>query len=388
MRILFLNSSLEPGRDGVGDYVRLLADACTQLGHCCAAAALHDPFVAAPAHSTWVDGTISIRFPATSTWADRVRRLGDFRDSFHPDWISLQMVPFGFQKKGMLFGLRSIFRSLTVGAPLHIMFHELWVGSGRPSPLRFYLTGLLQSLGIRQLLKQVRPRLVTTSNPVYAAMLESLGVQAEILPLFGNVPIGKAGLLRLEKLLPEAGITEENRKDWWIGLFFGALHEQWQPEPFFSLLTRSALKAGKRICLVLVGRAGGGGNAIWNELQARYGREIAFVNRGEQSTEIISALLQEADFGIASSPWQLIGKSGTVAAMLDHGLPVIVTRDDFYSFYRPDQAPSNDPLLHLCDDKLEAKFLAGLPKRPTLARVHATASQLCRRLHDLHPTAP
>jgi hypothetical protein len=382
MQILFFNSSLEPGRDGVGDYLRLLAAACTRLGHRCAAVALHDHFVSAPAHSSWEDGTISARLPARMTWRDRLALVGEFRKSFRPDWISFQIVPYGFQKKGALLGLVPAFRALTANVPLHLMFHELWLGAGRPSPWRHYPMGWLQSLGIRRLLAQTHPRFVTTSNPVYASMLRSLNVEAGILPLFGNVPIARTDRLTpIEKLLPGTAISEENRDDWWIGLFFGALHEQWKPEPFLTLLARAARRAGKRICLALVGRSG---VAVWNQLVARYGGEFVLINRGEQPPEVISALLQKADFGIGASPWQLIGKSGTVAAMLDHGLPVIVTRDDFHSLYRTDQPLSLDPLLHRCDDRLEAKLLAGLPKRPPLARVNDIAAQLCNRMRDLN----
>ena len=45
MRIVFICGSLEPGRDGVGDYVRHLAVAVAQQGHETAAVALRDPFV-------------------------------------------------------------------------------------------------------------------------------------------------------------------------------------------------------------------------------------------------------------------------------------------------------------------------------------------------------
>ena len=49
---------------------------------------------------------------------------------------------------------------------------------------------------------------------------------------------------------------------------------------------------------------------------------------GELATADISHLLGAADLGIASHPWALIGKSGAAAAMIEHGLPVLVPRDD------------------------------------------------------------
>jgi hypothetical protein len=51
-----------------------------------------------------------------------------------------------------------------------------------------------------------------------------------------------------------------------------------------------------------------------------------FLEKGELPTDLISSYLQSADFGVATSPLSLIGKSGSVAAMLEHGLPVVVSR--------------------------------------------------------------
>ena len=123
-------------------------------------------------------------------------------------------------------------------------------------------------------------------------MLRELGLQARVLPLFGNVPIAESGALPLETLLPGGGLTEENRAEWLLGVFFGALHPQWKPEPFFSRLLRAAERADKRVCLVLAGRAGGAGEAIWRQLQADYGARIALLYLGEQPARVISGLLQ------------------------------------------------------------------------------------------------
>jgi hypothetical protein len=122
-------------------------------------------------------------------------------------------------------------------------------------------------------------------------------------------------------------------------------------------------------------------------MEEAYGARCALLDVGEQPVGMLSALLQNADFGIAASPWQLIGKSGTVAAMLDHGLPVVVTRDDFQPFRQTAEPPSSDPLVHRCDDRLEARLLAGLPKRPPRPRVDRIADQLCARFASLSSSA-
>jgi len=60
----------------------------------------------------------------------------------------------------------------------------------------------------------------------------------------------------------------------------------------------------------------------------------------------VSQLLHAADFGIAAHPWALIGKSGAATAMLEHGLPVLVPRDDWtLRGGLADRGPAADPLL-------------------------------------------
>ena len=378
-RVLFLCSSLEPGRDGVGDYTRLLAAACRRAGNPSAVVALQDPFVNEPTQLDDDDGPIELRLPARLATEEKEQRCLEFREQFRPDWLSLQLVPYAFHPKGMVAAAIPFFRHVTGGLPLHLMFHELWVGAGRPSPLRHYAVGFLQARGIRRLLAQLQPRFVTASNLVYAAMLNRVGAAAEVLPLFGNIPLNRKPA-SLPALFPGTSLTEESRHDWWIGIFFGALHAQWKPEPLFTRLLKASRARGKRLCLVLAGRAGSVGQARWKDLRETYGREIHFVNLGERSTAEISSLLQAADFGLASTPWRLIGKSGAAAAMLDHGLPVIVSRDDFHPFHGSKEPPGADPLLIRGDEHLTARLVQGLQKRAPEHRVDAIAQALCRRI--------
>ena len=80
-------------------------------------------------------------------------------------------------------------------------------------------------------------------------------------------------------------------------------------------------------------------------LATSYPNQIEAVLLGEKSPDEVSQLLQTLDFGIATHPWALAGKSGAVAAMLDHGLPVIVPRDDWTLRHKPFPVPSINPLM-------------------------------------------
>lgn len=385
MRLLFLCSCLEPGRDGVGDHTRLLAGACAKQGATVALLAANDPFIDAPAKlilETENGPALLLRLPAAMPWPERLEKIGAFREKFVPDWISLHLVSYGFHPRGLLGKLADVFCDMAGDTPVQLMFHELWLGGGEPTPVRHKLTGFFQRRGILRLMERLRPRVVTTSNPVYAAMLRANGIEASLLPLFGNVPISDAPAVA-------PGGAPENREKWWIGVFFGSLPAEWRPEPFFGILLEAAARAQKKVRLVIIGRAGAAGEALWRKMESIYSGQIKFVTIGEVNVETISAHLREADFGVAASPWQLIGKSGSAAAMLDHGLPVIVTRDDFQPYLPGDQPPSTDPLFYRLDETLSAKLAAGLPKRPARHRVDEIAARLISLLkRATTPAAP
>jgi hypothetical protein len=383
MRILFFCGSLQSGKDGVGDYVRSLAETCILQGNECQMIALNDHHISECVSSVdFVGGTKlgSLRLPAALPWPERMNLAAAFRDQFQPDWLSFQFVAYGYHDHGIVWKLSRHFQTLLAGCPLHIMFHEIWVGMPPDAPFKHRLIGALQRLSIRRMIAMVKPRLVTTSNPLYLAALRGAGMDASLLPLFGNIPIVDRGFAPEFPLpLGEAGITADNRTTWWVGLFFGGLYPEWKPEPFLGILKSSAQKAGKSICLISLGRMGAPGQNLWRQLQDDY-PGITFLTLGEHTTELVSILMQAADFGIAASPWDLIGKSGSATAMLEHGLPVIVTREDRQSRFEAPDPSSADPLFHRCDAALESKLIAGLPKAAPHLRRAGIAARFCSLL--------
>jgi glycosyltransferase involved in cell wall biosynthesis len=369
MRILFLCSGLEPGRDGVGDYTRRLAAECVRQGHECRIVALND--------QTAGEEPGCLRCSGSIPWPERMERVREFVAEFAPDWISLQFVPYGFQRKGVPWRLARDLQRVIAGRPLQLMFHELWIGSAEGTSLKHRLVGALQRTCILRLVRTLKPDVIHTSNPTYIGRLKAEGVEAALLPLFGNIPVVEESPVFPPELVA-AGIGSPARADWWLGLFFGTVHPQWESQPFLGILLDAARRANRRVGLLAVGRLGAAGEEIWERLSREYGGQIVFVKFGEQPGERISGLLQIADFGIATSPWDLIGKSGSAAAMLDHGLPVIVTREEETRGYES----LDDPLLYRCDGALESKLVAGLPQRAPVSRVVQIASRFLSSLRE------
>lgn len=371
MKIAFLCSSLEPGRDGVGDYTRLLAGACVDQGLDCRLLAFNDEHVAAPIEEFQTVGPHSLqctRLPAGMAWDERITLAGEFVDEFRPETISWQIVPYGFHPKGII--PKDAFPLCTLGKGrfVHAMVHELWIGISRGEPLKNRAYGRLQRRALMNFLQELDPAVIDTSNVTYQAVLSDLGCVSMLLPLFGNIPIAPVSV-------PPPSERE------WMGTIFGTVHPQFKPEAIFSTLIQGAQASGRTLRAVGIGRLGTYGEEMFSALRERFGNAIRVEVAGEKSPEEVSHLLQLSDFGIATHPWALIGKSGAVAAMLDHGLPVVVARDDWVLRKRPLAVPPIDPLVVKREDvppELMAGWLAR--KRPAAARLPAVAATFLSRL--------
>ncbi|MGB8167737.1 MAG: hypothetical protein WCF18_09630 [Chthoniobacteraceae bacterium] len=232
---------------------------------------------------------------------------------------------------------------------------------------------MLQRFFIQRFIRQARPSVMHTSNSTYSALLHHHRMPAVELGLFGTIPIApESNPAWIESHLHSSLGGDFRREAVWLFGFFGSLHPQWPPEPLLTRLHQAAHAAGKRPVLLSVGRTGKAGAELWNRMVQDYAADFTFVRLGELPVNQVSEYLSYLDFGIATTPLSIIGKSSTVSSMLEHGLPVIVNRDDSASLaMAPDEA---EPLLIRCDPHLEVRLQAGVSKgargsrRPVVAR--------------------
>jgi hypothetical protein len=108
---------------------------------------------------------------------------------------------------------------------------------------------------------------------------------------------------------------------------FGSIYPEWQPRAALEWISREAQRRDRRVLLILAGRPSARGEALVAQLARATSDSIAIQVLGEVSPAIVSGLLQEADIGLPSSDWLLLGKSGVAAAMAAHGLPMLVVRN-------------------------------------------------------------
>lgn len=323
--ILFVCGALEPGRDGVGDYTRLLAAEMVASGRPCAILAWRDPWVKRPEPTP--APVPSLRLPAAPRGPSAHDAAATFVRAAAPAWVSVQFVPYAYHARGFPLGLPRGVRSLAPAACVHLMVHEPWSDGGRGGRLRRAVFAALHRQAFLAIRRGLAPRATTTTNAAYATLLARAGVAAEVLPLFSNIPVAPRRDGALAAALAAAGApVPAARTAWRAAALFGSWHRGFDPAAALQDLARAS--RGQRLVFVSIGGLDPAGEEEFRSHAEAVGPDVACVRLGRLPPDDVSACLHEVDVGFAATPWSLLGKSGGVAAFLEHGVPVVATRLD------------------------------------------------------------
>ncbi len=339
MNIVFLCGSLQPGRDGVGDYTRRLAGEVIRQGHRAAIIALNDPHVQHEIDKNKTqpggngldfqtsDGTEVpvLRLSSKTAWSNRMQLAKQFIDSHNPDWLSLQFVPYSFHPKGLPFRLPGRLTTIGEGRKCHVMFHELCLGLQVGSTPKDRIIGRLQKVIILRVLGKIRVSLTHSQCAPYVYVLNQWGIPATQLRLFSNLPVSSATdanlLYKLRGDLPA-------RDQMLLCGVFGAVHAAWPAEKSLLELEKSASQQNKKAVFLFIGNSHLSEESI-SKLKERFRSRVEIVASGHRSESEVSGLLKSLDLGFAASPWDLIDKSASASTMREHGVPIVVSRDDW-----------------------------------------------------------
>ena len=325
MKITFICGSLESGRDGVGDYTITLAKELKKSGHSISILALNDHFIQAGARYT--TGLIAsdiafLRLSSTCSNTERIKVAREWLWDLQPQWLSLQFVPFSFHKKGLPVFLSRTLRELNLSCKWHIMFHELWVGMPVQASKKHIYWGWMQKQIIRKMILTLNPNIIHTQCQLYHRQLTRVGRTARLLPLCSNIPVSESNN-QLKSSDHEGGdhIASTIRL-----VLFGTIHPQALLLEFLKQVSAYRNLYGVAFELTLVGNCGPYQHQ-W--VSAFKGLEIPVHVFGQQTPETISHVLSTSTIGVSTSAVAMIDKSGTVAAMLAHKLPVICVGDQW-----------------------------------------------------------
>ena len=354
-KILFICGSLKPGKDGVGDYTRKLASQLTHCGLEVALVALYDKGIAAVITEIQTDQDIllkTLRIPESENNIKRYKLVQEFIDVQRPDIISLQYVPYSFNRKGVPLKLTGYLQNLKGHFKWHIMFHELYI----PVPFglnKMYLISQLQIKVIKGLITCLKPIRIHTSNSYYSDLLTRIQIDAKVLGLFSNIKGEPTQIL--DELINFNTLT--------TAVYFASLPNEnlWNDQ--LAAYKRTLFE--KSLLILVCGFR----NAKTDKFVSFFsdsGFQIKYLEG--LSSENLIELFSKASFGVSRVPQRLIGKSGAAVAMLEQGLPLwvpIVENTNYHSEFRPELCFTD--LNQLLEDssptKIQVDRLSGITRQ-------------------------
>lgn len=334
MKIVFICGSLEAGRDGVGDYTRRLASQLAEMGNEISIVAMNDNFLT-EVQQTQIKTASSklnvLRIPKSQSEKSQYSMVVKFIENAQPEWISLQYVPFSFNDKGLPYTWTKFMQTITAHKKLQIMFHELWVGMSKESSFKEKIWGQMQRSLIKSTIKRLKPKVINTQTQLYINCLNDIGYKAQKLALFGNIEV-------LKKTNEENMNASTKIKDEITFIMFGGIHANAPVEAFSDNIASTFSNQLDKVKLIFIGRCGEH-QKIWKEIWESKGMKTQVM--GEQPQANISNALSIANYGITTTPTALLEKSGSVAAMLEHGLTVINVSRNWEPVMKGNYIPSD-----------------------------------------------
>lgn len=331
MKILFICGSLEPGKDGVGDYTRKLSIELCKLGSQVNIVAVRDKYTQVLqkrdlSESGLFSPITEIRIPAIISSNERKKVMSSLLENFSPDWLSIQYVGYSFDKRGIPLSFIKELKLLRIRAKIHIMFHEIWQGESDESKLKDKLVGFFQKQSAKILVFILRIKVISTSNVYYQQCLKKAGIIAGKIPIFSNIPMGNINSNEVVyNQLPIMLLN--NPQKFILGCFFGGFHPHIElTDQLIGLAADIKLKLNKQLFIVHIGNNLGTEDKF-SSLRETTGINVAILG---QHTDIdIADFMLKCDVGLSNHPKVLYEKSGSNSALLYNKCPILILRKSF-----------------------------------------------------------
>jgi hypothetical protein len=286
VNICFLLGPHRSGKCGISDYVDLLGQELERRGH--------------------------------SVQQHSIESPNDFesisKDLPLADLYSLQFAPYAFSRHGI--SGRPLFRfgHALRGKKTQLNFHEIWIGAYPRANFKEYFIGWRQRREILKFINISRPSVIHATNSATIDRLRKEGVHADYQYLFGNIPFSTYE-------------HEESNQPSLRIVFFGTLYDSFPYQLMGRRLQEIDKLSAKTIELRIIGRQreDSGLNSLRKMSEDH---EFPILLTGELAAEEVSREFQFCSIGVSTTPYDVMGKSGATAAMLEHGLPVLAYDDE------------------------------------------------------------
>ena len=318
MKICFIAGQKDSKQCGITDYVELLAKELEKLGH-----EIDRYFIK--------------------------KGCGELANLPKADLYSTQFAPYAYANNGMPKTILNFLAKELCNKNVHLNFHEIWVGAYPRATWKERGIGWLQKNLILGFINKCKPEWITSSNAAALDRLKQLGIPARFLYLFGNIPFSVNS-----KATPK-GQTHKVA-------FFGTPYADFPYDKLGEFFSTLSSTSGKKLEIILIGRQreDAGSDHLYSLCKKN---KFLIERTGELSTNLISDQLQKCSFGVSTTPYDVIGKSGATAAMFEHGLPVLAYDDGDTpqeSLFIPD--PFKDQIFLINDHSSVEKLLQYIEK--------------------------
>lgn len=361
LKLLVIVDTVRFGVSGVADYALLLCQ------------------------SVQVTSNVTVVFRALGSYRSASKTLLDVVREEQPDWVSFHFVPYAYAPRGLVSAGTLPWNQLRGRIGTHIYFHELWIGSHKGASFRHRLIGAIQRRGILKMMRQLRPSVVHTSNNLYSAMLENSDIPNRILPLFSSILIQDEIYDPYSDLLLDM-YSGYNRDDWVVVALFAAIYPTNNLLPALKWLHDRCNKQSKRLLVVSLGHSPTA-TEVFSQLSTHFSEPNSpcFVAKGKMDAELLSCWLRYADCGFATTPYNIIDKSASAIALVEHGVPVIVMDAGAPVPGLPCSQPDLSPEFWLYGDPRLESFSCLPPRRSPHSRRQRVVRQFVEdlRIHDL-----
>lgn len=361
MNIALICGCLEPGRDGIGDFTRRVAGQLEKAGASYLLIGWNDFYVKdsdtlIASHVTKeLIRTSELRVSSLLASKTKLLKVKPILDKFQPDLVALQYNPYSFHAKGLPFSLPSVFHNLFQSIPVHLMFHELWCDRRLPVTRRAKIYGIAQREIVHHLCSALSPVACLTSNSFYKQMLSEIGVSSTVAPVFSNITVS-AFLGNSRQWLVERLSLGGVENPYVFGVF-GEQPTHPSKEAVQELRTNVLQTDPKRnLCLAVCGRQTARSLSYARKLANLLGVDVPPIFMDYLDNDLLSRFLYSIDLGISTYPFELSGKSGTLAAFLAHGKAValvgtnLVAKRGSCNFLLPEKTHSTNSLHSIAEE--------------------------------------
>jgi hypothetical protein len=363
MSILILCGCLEPSRDGVGDFTRKLGNALAEKGCQVLLVALRDKHIVDSKFKTEeciYNNPLVFRISKNLSIIETWKYYFKIVKAYKPRFVSLQYVPYSYSSSGVPLIIIPLLYWTSKVANIHIFFHELWITPSKTNIFKFIRSNLIQVLQITiiklmTLIKSSTLCVPFTSNHEYQKKLKSIGIRSVIHPIFSNISLNNFSPQPKSIIFKDEYIYIPSPKVMVI-VFFGGIRTRWNDNELRQRVSSLLELLGKeKVIYISIGNLSSEQCQRWeNFVKAPITGIEYFKCLGILDESEVSSWLYYADFGVAMNSYSLLFKSGSVAAMRAHGVPIIVT-----SNLNEDPVPENQNFWALAlDQNFESKILS------------------------------